>query len=205
LDFDRPGPHQKQDLDVTLTLDPRTTALVLIDLQKGIVSRQLEPHTAALVVENGVRLGHRFAELGAPIVPVHVDFSPSQADRLRQPIDAPNPAGDLPADWAELTPEVAALPTEFVITKRQWGAFYGTQLDLQLRRRGITTIVLCGIATNFGVESTAREAWQHNYAVVVAEDACTSMGPGLHAFSIENILPRLARIRSTDEILAALA
>ena len=90
------------------------------------------------------------------------------------------------------------------ITKRQQGAFHGTELDLQLRRRGVTTIVLAGIATNFGVEQTAREAYQHGYAVVIAEDACTSVGPDLHRFAIERILPRIARVRSSDEILAAL-
>jgi nicotinamidase-related amidase len=77
-------------------------------------------------------------------------------------------------------------------------------IDLQLRRRGINTIILGGIATNFGVESTAREAWQHNYAVIVAEDACTSMDAEMHRFSMEKILPRLSLVRSAAEIIAAL-
>jgi nicotinamidase-related amidase len=125
---------------------------------------------------------------------------------LQQPVDAPMPAppGGIPADWADFAPEIAALRAGVIITKRQWGAFHGTELDLQLRRRGITTIVLGGIATNFGVESTAREAWQHAYAVVVAEDACTSMDADMHQFSVGKILPRLARVRTTDEVLAAL-
>src|SRR4029077_3285334 len=129
-----------------------------------------------------------------------------QADRPPQAVDTPMqlPPGGLPPDWSELAPEIAALPAASVITKRQWGAFHGTELDLQLRRRGITTIVLGGIATNFGVESTAREAWQHNYAVVVAEDACTSLGEDLHRFSIEKVLPRVARVRKAAEIMSAL-
>ena len=114
------------------------------------------------------------------------------------------PPGGLPADWAELVPEIAALGAEVVITKRQWGAFYGTELDLQLRRRGVTTILLAGIATNFGVESTAREAWQHGYDVVVVEDACTSVDAAMHGFAIEKILPRVSRIRSTADVIAAL-
>jgi nicotinamidase-related amidase len=123
-----------------------------------------------------------------------------------QPVDAsmPLPPGGFPAEFSEWAPEIAALNADVIITKRQWGAFHGTELDLQLRRRGINTIVLGGIATNFGVESTAREAWQHNYAVIIAEDACTSMSAEMHQFSIENILPRLARVRSTNEILEAL-
>ena len=59
----------------------------------------------------------------------------------------------LPADWADFAPEIGSLRADIVITKRHWGAFYGTELDLQLRRRGVNTIVLAGVATNFGVES----------------------------------------------------
>lgn len=192
---------------MTLTLDPRSTALVIIDLQKGIVSRETAPHSTKQVIDNCARIGKQCDALGALVIPVHVAFAASGADRLAQPVDATMaaPAGGTPADWAELVPEIAALRSEVVITKRQWGAFHGTELDLQLRRRGIETIVLGGIATNFGVESTAREAWQHGYAVVVAEDACTSMSADMHAFSIEKICPRISRVRSTEEVVAALA
>jgi nicotinamidase-related amidase len=191
---------------MSLILDPSTTALVLIDLQNGIVTRPLEPHSGARVVENSVALGRKFSDVHALVILVHVAFSNASADRLTQPVDAPMqmPPGGPPPDFSAFTMEIGALPADVTITKRQWGAFYGTELDLQLRRRGITTIVLGGIATNFGVESTAREAWQHNYAVVIAEDACTSMGPDLHRFAIEKILPRIARVRSTAEILSAL-
>jgi len=192
--------------EASLTLDPRTTALVLIDLQKGIVARELTPYSAAKVLESAVRVGQRFNDLEGLIVPVHVAFSADGADRLQQPVDAPMPAppGGIPPEWAELAPEIAALSSGVVITKRQWSAFHGTELDLQLRRRKISTIVLGGIATNFGVESTARDAWQHGYEVVIAEDMCSSMGAGLHEFAIQKILPRVARIRSTADILAAL-
>ncbi len=191
---------------MSLTLDPRTTALVLVDVQQGVLTMPLAPYSGAQIVANTAALGRLFERAGAPIVLVNVAFASTQADRLAQPIDAPAPSspGGLPADWAEFAPQIAALPAAVTITKRQWGAFHGTELDLQLRRRGIATLVLGGIATNFGVESTAREAWQHNYAVIVAEDACTSIGPGAHAFSIETVMPRIARVRSTADILAAL-
>src|SRR5699024_5380417 len=129
------------------------------------------------VIENSVKIGRACNAAGLFVVPVRVMFAPDGADRLQQPVDAPMmmPPGGLPPDWGDLTEEVAALRSEILITKRQWGAFHGTELDLQLRRRGITTIILCGIATNFGVEQTAREAWQSGYAVVVPEDACTSV------------------------------
>ncbi len=189
-----------------LTLDPRSTALVLIDLQRGIVGRALAPYDAGRVVQNAIRLGRRCNDLGTAVVLVHVTFGPGGVDRPQQPVDSPTPLppGGYPAEWADFIPEVAELRADVVITKRQWGAFHGTELDLQLRRRGITTIILGGIATNYGVESTAREAWQHNYSVVVAEDACTSMDAEMHRFSVDRIFPRLARVRSTNAILATL-
>jgi nicotinamidase-related amidase len=192
---------------MSLTLDARSTALVLIDLQKGIVGLQLAPYSAAHVLENSAALVRRFAEAGATVVWVHVAFASDNADRLCQPVDAPSPSapkGGLPPDYSQFADEIASLPVDVIITKRQWGAFHGTELDLQLRRRGITTIVLGGVATNFGVESTAREAWQHNYSLVIAEDACTSMSAEMHQFSMEKIMPRLARVRSTADIIAAL-
>jgi nicotinamidase-related amidase len=91
------------------------------------------------------------------------------------------------------------------VVKRQWGAFYGTDLDLQLRRRGVQTIVLTGIATNFGVESTARDAWERSYALVFAEDAMSALSEAAHRFAVETIFPRLGRIRPTAEIFTAMA
>jgi nicotinamidase-related amidase len=189
-----------------LALDPRTTALVLIDVQKGVLSMPLAPYSASQIVQNAARLGLHFEEVGALVALVHVVFSGNGADRLNLPVDAASvsPPGGLPADWSDFAPEIGSLHASVVIKKRHWGAFYGTELDLQLRRRGIQTIVLAGIATNFGVESTAREAWQHNYAVIVAEDSVTSVSEELHKFSIEKILPRIARVRSTAEIVGAL-
>ncbi|HLW89872.1 MAG TPA: hydrolase [Roseiarcus sp.] len=191
-------------LAVTLSLNPRTTALILIDIQKGTLAMPLSPHGAGTVIANAARLGRAFNEAGATVALVHVAFSADGRDRLSQPVDAPMPIGNMPADWSDLAPEIASLSADVAIAKRHWGAFHGTELDLQLRRRAIDTVVIGGIATNFGVEQTAREARQLNYAVVIAEDASSSIGDDLHRFSIEKIMPRLARVRSTDEIVAAL-
>jgi nicotinamidase-related amidase len=134
-----------------------------------------------------------------------VGGSPTGADRLKTPTDQPMRAtGNLPPDWSELIPELDRQHADVVVLKRQWGAFYGTDLDLQLRRRGLTTIVLCGIATEFGVESTARDAYEHGYELVFAADAMTGMSAESHANSIERIFPRLGHVRSTDEIIEAL-
>ena len=191
---------------MSLNINARTAALVLIDLQNGILSMPLAPHNASQILEKTVALGRRFREIGAPVVLTRVAFSENYADKLNQPVDVPMqvPAGGLPSEWSQFASEIESLSADVVITKRQWSAFFGTELDLQLRRRGISTIVLGGISTNFGVESTARDAWQYNYAVIVAEDASTSVDADLHKFSIERILPRVARVRTTEEIISAL-
>ena len=188
-------------------LDPRTTALVLVDLQKGTLAMPLAPSDGDTLIAAAARLGAAFATAGALIVTVRIAFSRDGGDRLSQPVDTPMrlPPGSLPGDWSDLAPPIAALPAAVSITKRQWSAFHGTELDLQLRRRGIRTLVIGGIATNFGVESTARDAWQLGYAVVVAEDACTSLGAPLHAFAVSATLPRVSRVRSVDAVIAALA
>jgi nicotinamidase-related amidase len=178
-----------------LTLDPRTTALVLIDLQKPIVAMPLSPYSGAEVVKLATRLADRFRAAGARVVLVNVAFARDFGDALRPPVDQPfpYPPGGLPEDWAELVDGLAQ-PGDLRVTKRQWGAFYGTDLDVQLRRRKIKTVVLGGIATNFGVESTAEQAWERGYEVVIAEDATSSRSAEMHAFSIGSMLPRISRI-----------
>ena len=177
-------------------------ALVVIDLQKGIVARQTAPHSSADVVKRSAQLANHFREKGAPVVLVHVAFAPDRSDMLQQPVDSPNPPAQLPPDWADFVPEIGPRERDIIITKRQWGAFYGTDLDLQLRRRGVKTIVLCGISTNFGVESTARDAWERNYEIIFAEDAMSSFDAEAHNFAIKRIFPRLGRVRSTAEVLS---
>ncbi|MEJ0013510.1 MAG: hydrolase [Bauldia sp.] len=189
-----------------LALTPKNTALVIIDLQHGVAGMNVAPHTAAAVIANTVKIAAPLKAGGGLIVPVRVAFSAGGADRLAQPTDQQMqvPPGGMPANWSDLVPEIAALAADVVITKRQWGAFHGTELDLQLRRRGIDTIILTGIATNFGVEGTGREAWQHGYAVVFAEDAISAASADNHKFAVEKIFPRLGRTRPTAEIVAAI-
>ena len=176
-------------------LDPARTALVMIDLQKGIVDRELAPRTGAAVIEGSRRVARRFRDAGAPVVLVRVDFAPDFRDAPPGRVDAPLGGGDGPraADWSELAPDLAE-PGDVIVTKRHWGAFHGTELDLQLRRRGVDTIVLGGIATNYGVESTARAAWEHGYHVVVVEDLCASVSTPLHEMSMAHVMPRLSRV-----------
>jgi nicotinamidase-related amidase len=188
-----------------LVFDPRHTAVVVIDLQKGIVGFPGSPHSAASVVAKSVELLTVARSVGAQPILVHVERSPDGGDALQVTSDQPMRAtGAMPPDWSELIPELDRRPTDIVIVKRQWGAFYGTGLDLQLRRRGLTTIILCGIATEFGVESTARDAYERGYEQVFAEDAMTGRTIESHANSVANIFPRMGHVRSTAEIIAAL-
>jgi len=187
-----------------LAFDSAKTALVVIDLQKGIVGFPTVPHASALVVKNAAALAAAARTRGLPVFLVHVTPSPDGKDALQPVADAPRRMPALPPDWAEIVPELGPQPGDFVITKRQWGAFYGTDLDLQCRRRGLTTMILCGIATNIGVESTARFAFEYGYQQLFAEDAMAAMSADEHAYPVTKIFPRLGRVRSTAEIVAAL-
>lgn len=187
-----------------LRLDPRT-ALVVIDLQKGVVRRQLA-HPVATVVANAVRLVDAFRSAQLPVVLVNVGFAADGADFLAPRADyGTMPPSELPADFSELIPELKAQPSDLRVTKHQWGAFYGTELDLQLRRRGVTGIVLAGISTSIGVESTARAAYEMGFQIVFASDAITDSEDVSHKHSFEYIFPRIGQVGTTETVLKALA
>lgn len=186
-------------------LDMRSSALILVDLQNGIAGTMaLEPHSGADVIGRGKAIAAHFRARGGTVVLVNVGWHADMADALTQPVATPmaRPEGGLPAGWSDLVPGLEA-DGDIRITKRQWGAFHGTELDLQLRRRGIRTVVIGGVATNFGVESTARQAYEHGYAVVLLEDACASVSAAMHEFSFAHIAPRIALTTTTDALIAA--
>jgi nicotinamidase-related amidase len=187
-----------------VVIDKSKTALVVIDLQKGIVGRPTVPYASETVVRNAAALAAAFRNNGMPVFLVRVTRSSDGKDALRPVADATMPAQLPPPDWAEFVPEMEPRQGDFVITKRQWGAFYGTDLDLQLRRRGIAAIVLCGIATEFGVESTARDAYERGYQQVFAGDAMAGLHVESHANAVERIFPRMGRVRGAEEIILAL-
>lgn len=184
-----------------LKLDAKRSALVLIDLQNGIVALPLAPHDGQAVLDRSTALADRFRAAGALVIVVAAVITGDPAALLNPPVDADLSLrhGDLAPDYAELSPGVLH-DGDVLVIKRQWGAFYGTDLDLQLRRRGIDTLVFAGIATNFGVESSARAAWEHGYAVVIAEDAVTSFTKELHDMTMTAIFPRIARVRPAEAI-----
>jgi nicotinamidase-related amidase len=186
-----------------LITDKSRTALVVIDLQKGVTAMPSRPYTAQEVISNAAELVNTFRKNNMPVFLVHVDITKETSLNVisDQTFSRPIPASP---DWAEFVPELMQTPSDIVITKRQWGAFYGTELDLQLRRRKIDTIVLCGIATDFGVESTARFAYEYGYQQIFAEDAMASRSDAQHNAAVNFIFKRMGRVRKAGEILEAI-
>jgi nicotinamidase-related amidase len=189
---------------LSLGIDKNRTCLVVIDLQKGIAAMQTQPYDTKTVISNAAKLAKAFRENKMPVFLVHVAASPGTA--LRMNVDEPmSSRGEMPKDWADIVPDLGPDPIDIVITKRQWGAFYGTDLDLRLRRGGLDTIVLTGVATTYGVESTARFAYEYGYQQIFAEDAMSDRSAEAHRNSIEFVMKRIGRVRKTSEILQALA
>lgn len=178
------------------TLDANT-ALIVIDLQNGIVALPLN-QDAQPVVALSARLAAAFRAKNLPVVLVNVAAgAPGRTEQARH-------AGELPAEWAQLVPEMTPQPGDITVTKRTWGAFHNTALHDELQQRGITQVVICGIATSIGVESTARQAYESGYNVTLAVDAMADLDATTHANSIQRIFPRLGETGTTEEILAQL-
>jgi nicotinamidase-related amidase len=177
---------------VALEIDPGKTALVLIDLQAGILANTLAPYDSETVVANGLTLARAVKAAGGVVVAVNVSFGPDRVNGPQGLTDVAPPTGAVQADYAEIVPELMVLK-DILITKRQWGALHGTELDTLLRRRGIDTIIVGGVATNFGVETTVREGWSHGYSVIVAEDASTTFSAAMQDFPMTLVFPRIAR------------
>jgi nicotinamidase-related amidase len=176
------------------TLDS-TAALIVIDLQKGIVGLPLA-HPAGDIVERAVRLARAFRERHLPVVLVNVSGgAPGRTD-------AGLTGGARPADWTDLVAELERQPDDILVTKQRWGAFLGTSLDTELRKRAITQVFLVGISTTRGVESTARGAHELGYNVVLVTDAMTDRNAIAHRNSIENVFPSLGETTTTAEALA---
>lgn len=187
-----------------LTLDTTSAALVLIDLQRGIVAGNLAPHAAPDVVSRGAELAAAFRQRDALVILVHVDPGPNGELFPRPEADNPRPPFTVSPEWSELVPELHRQPSDVVVTKHQPNAFYCTDLEVHLRRRHIRTIVLAGIATNLGVESTARAAFERGYEQIFVADAMAARAEVLHTHTVTHILPTMGRVRTTAEIIAAL-
>jgi len=178
------------------TLDPKT-ALVVIDLQKGIVALPTA-HPVNEVVKHAGELLDAFRSHGLPVVLVNVaGGAPGRAEQSRS-------LAGLPADWADLVPELNRQPEDHIVTKRTWGAFTNTGLDEHLKKLGVTQVVIVGVATSIGVESTARYAHELGFNVTLATDAMTDMNADAHTNSVTRIFPRLGETGTSREIITLL-
>jgi nicotinamidase-related amidase len=174
-------------------LDPKT-ALIIIDLQKGIVSLPLV-HPAAEVVSNARALADAFRSRRLPVVLVNVaGMAPGRTEQARRTLS-------FPPGWTDLVPELNQQPTDHAITKHTPGAFPKTGLEEHLRNLGVTQVVLAGISTSSGVESTARQAYENGFHVTLAIDAMTDANMDSHNYSLGKIFPRLGETGTTREIL----
>ena len=191
-------------MSIKLKINIQKTAIVVIDLQAGIVAMPTEPHPAKIVIENTAKLLTEARKKGIAVFLVHVTPSPDLKDALHPMTETAFQTSGYNLDWSRYVPELNIQSSDFLITKHQWGAFYGTELDLQLRRRGIETIILCGISTNIGVESTARFAYEFGYNQIFVQDAMAARSKEEHTYPIKYIFPRLGLIRNTDEVLQSL-
>jgi nicotinamidase-related amidase len=172
-------------------------ALVVIDVQKGIAS-MLTVHPMGEIIGRTAQLARAFRAQGLPVVLVNVaGMAPGRTDAGR-------PRFSFPDDWMELVPELEQQPDDYVVTKHRWGAFHGTSLNDYLQQRGVTQILLTGVATSIGVESTARSAYDLGYNVVLVVDAMTDRNADAHEYSVEKLFPRLGETGNTDDVLTLL-
>jgi nicotinamidase-related amidase len=192
----RSPPHQKGQTMAVTTIDPRT-ALVVIDLQQGIVALPTA-HPVEQVVKNASLLADAFRHQGLPVVLVTVSGSPpGRTERTRR-------LGTLPAGWADLVPALNQQPEDHRVIKAQWGAFRNTGLEQYLKNLDVTQVVIAGVSTSIGVESTARHAHECGFNVTLAVDAMTDTDMDAHLNSITRIFPRLGETGTTGEIIGLL-
>lgn len=180
------------------TLDPKT-ALIVVDLQRGLVAA---PFVTPIddVVAYSRALADAFRTHGLPVVLVNVvGGAPGRTER------PPRQREPLPNGWADLIPELNQQPSDIIVTKRSWGAFAHTDLEERLRAAGVTQVVITGVATGSGVEATARQAYEQGFNVTLAIDAMSDPRAEAHAYSIAQVFPRLGETGTTAEIIDLLA
>ncbi|MEV4254293.1 isochorismatase family protein [Spirillospora sp. NPDC049652] len=171
-----------------LTLTPERTALVAIDLMERIVAQPTAPHTGPDVLARSVRLADALREAGGTVVWVRVE----------------RPGVDEQPPGSGLCPEIEVAASDVVVVKGTWGAFQNTGLETALRERGVDTLLLTGLVTNFGVESTGRIADEAGFRTVFVEDAMSGLDAHAHEFAVDYVFPRLGTVVATEEAVTAL-
>jgi nicotinamidase-related amidase len=186
--------QQWSDNNMTISALDARPALLVVDLQKGIVGLATA-HPMADVVSHAARLAEAFRHHDLPVVLINVDGgAPGRTEQSRR-------VSEFPAGWTDLIPELNRQPGDYLVTKRTWGAFTNTGLETYLRQSGVAQVVIAGVATSAGVESTARHAHELGFNVALAVDAMTDMSADAHHNSITRIFPRLGETGTTQQII----
>ena len=182
---------------MTLTsIDPRV-ALIIVDLQEGVVG-MAPPGALDAVITRAASLTTGFRQRGLPVVIATVEGDAPGRIEIQPPALTPSPT------WAQPLQQLGSSSSDMLLRKHRWGPFTGTTLHQQLSAAGVTQVVLAGVATSVGVESTARFAHELGYNVVVASDATADIDPESHTFAMTRVFPRLGEIDTVANILAAL-
>lgn len=180
--------------ETALSLDPRA-ALIVVDLQKGIVARAHDLPIDS-VIHNAALLAAEFRGHNLPVVLVNTSDVPSGRTQFHR-----TPSGQRPPDWADLVPELNRQAGDHAVTKKGWSAFTNTDLLEYLKQQGVSQIVLTGVATSIGVESTARQAYELGFNVTLVTDAMTDPSPEAQENSVSRVFPRLGEIGGTQQIV----
>jgi nicotinamidase-related amidase len=179
-------------------LDP-DTALIVVDLQKGIIGAAFAAPIAA-VIDRSAALIREFRKHDLPVVLINVaGGAPGRTEEPRRHADS------FPEGFTDFIPELDQQATDIVVTKHSWGAFATTDLQSRLKSLGVTQVVIVGVATGTGVEATARQAYEAGFNVALAVDAMTDKRPEAHSYSIRNVFPRLGETATTVDIINELA
>ncbi|GFZ87679.1 isochorismatase family protein [Nesterenkonia alkaliphila] len=190
---------------MTLSIDPRTTAAVFIDMQEAVLSHPAEPVDAPTVFSRAAELAQSVREAGALNIFVRTSFLPNEQDAPNPLRDFQKPKKPRPERWDQLVETMARTQNEPVVVKRTFNAFHGSDLDHQLRSHGIDTILLAGISTNLGVEGTGRSAYDLGYNVVFVEGIMATAKAANHEYSVNEVFPYLGRVRPMAEVFEALS
>ncbi|MGT2753135.1 isochorismatase family protein [Streptococcus porcinus] len=183
------------------TFDINKTALVVIDLQKGILEMPTLPFSTTEIIHNAKQLVHYFRQKKAFIAFVRVQFLDGK-DKLKPNAMKQLPGDDQAPDFSDFADDFEVTNADYIVNKRGFSAFFGTDLDLQLRRRGIENLVLCGISTHAAVDSTARDAYQYAYNQFFITDAMGAATRDMHEFPIKNLFPTMGQVLTTTEFLS---
>lgn len=185
-------------------LDPKRTCLLLFDFLVGHADKDAQRY--APVLANAAKLLGGARAAGAMVAYARADHRPDGGTAARTLRDSGQHAPLIKSGTpeAEIVPELVSRPGDYMVPKHRWSAFHGTYLDLALRARRVDTIVITGGSTEIGISSTAYAARDLDYNLVIVSDACTSAKQDVQAQLMREVFPRLARIRTTIQVLEML-